>query len=100
MKDILTKLQKVFDHRVRLGIMSVLLVNDWVDFNSLKEMLDVSDGALASHIKTLEDARFLEVRKRFVGRKPNTSYQVTEAGKKAFNDHLDALEALLKMREE
>lgn len=100
MKDILTKLQKVFDHRVRLGIMSVLLVNDWVDFNSLKEMLDVSDGALASHIKTLEDARFLEVRKRFVGRKPNTSYLVTEAGRKAFNDHLDALEALLKMREE
>ena len=99
MKKILTKLQKVFDHRVRLGIMSVLLVNDWVAFNSLKDMLDVSDGALASHIKKLEEAGYLEVRKRFVDRKPNTSYNVTDAGRKAFNDHLDALEQLLNMRE-
>lgn len=100
MKDILTRLQKVFDHRIRLGIMSVLLVSDWVEFNSLKEVLDVSDGALASHIKTLEEAGFLEVRKRFIGRKPNTSYRVTDAGKKAFNEHLNALEQLLKMRED
>lgn len=99
MKKILTKLQKVFDHRVRLGIMSVLLVNDWADFNSLKDMLDVSDGALASHIKKLEEAGYLEVRKRFVDRKPNTSYRVTDAGRKAFNEHLDALEQLLNMRE-
>ena len=100
MKDILTRLQTVFDHRIRLGIMSVLLVSDWVEFNSLKEVLDVSDGALASHIKTLEEAGFLEVRKRFIGRKPNTSYRVTDAGKKAFNEHLNALEQLLKMRED
>jgi len=99
MKKILTKLQKVFDHRIRLGIMSVLLVNDWMDFNTLKTTLDVTDGALASHIKKLEEAGFLEVRKRFVGRKPNTSYRVTKAGRKAFNDHLDALEQLLNMRE-
>ena len=99
MKKILTKLQKVFDHRVRLGIMSILLVNDWVDFNGLKEMLDVSDGALASHIKKLEAAGYVAVRKRFVGRKPNTSYAVTEAGRRAFNEHLDALEQLLNMRE-
>lgn len=99
MKRIITNLNKAFDHRIRLGIMSILLVNDWVDFNTLKETLEVTDGSLASHIKTLEKEAFIEVRKRFVGRKPNTSYNVTVAGRKAFNDHLDALEYLLKMRE-
>lgn len=99
MKKIITKLQKVFDHRVRLGIMSVLLVNDWVEFNTLKEMLEVTDGALASHIKKLEEAGYIEVRKQFIGRKPNTSYRATEAGKQAFNEHLDGLERLIRMRE-
>jgi DNA-binding MarR family transcriptional regulator len=100
MKNLITNLSKIFDHRVRLGIMSILLVNDWVDFNTLKEMLDLYDGTLASHIKTLEEAGYLEVRKRFVGRKPNTSYRATAAGREAFNKHLDALEQLIRMREE
>lgn len=99
MKKIITKLQKIFDHRVRLGIMSVLLVNDWVEFNTLKEMLEVTDGALASHIKKLEEAGYIEVRKQFIGRKPNTSYRATESGKQAFNKHLDGLERLIRMRE-
>ena len=98
MKNIITKLNKLFDHRVRLGIMSILMVNDWVDFKTLKSMLEVTDGRLASHIKALESEKFIEVRKQFIGRKPNTSYATTKAGKKAFNDHLDALEQLLKMR--
>lgn len=98
MKKLINNLQKIFDHRVRLGIMSVLLVNDWVDFSTLKELLDVTDGALASHIKTLEEADYLEVRKRFVGRKPNTSYRATKAGREAFNEHLDALEQLIRLR--
>ena len=79
--------------------MSMLMVNDWVEFKSLKEMLDLTDGRLASHIKSLEESGFIEVRKRFVGKKPQTSYSATVAGRKAFNDHLDALEALLKNRE-
>ncbi len=99
MKRIITNLNKAFDHRIRLGIMSILLVNDWVDFNTFKETLEVTDGSLASHIKTLEKESFIEVRKRFIGRKPNTSYRATDAGRKAFNDHLDALENLLKLRE-
>lgn len=99
MKNIITKLQKIFDHRVRLGIMSILMVNDWVDFTTLREMLELTDGRLASHLKALEDAEYIEVRKQFVGRRPNTSYKATAQGKKAFNDHLDGLEALLKMRE-
>ena len=99
MKHIITKLNKKFDNKTRLGIMSMLLMNEWVDFKTLKEMLGVSDGNLASHIKTLEEAKYTKVKKQFVGRKPQTLYAVTAAGRKAFNDHLDALEALLRKRD-
>lgn len=79
--------------------MSLLMVNEWVDFNTMKENLDgINDGTLASHIKGLEKMDYLEVRKQFIGRKPNTSYRATDQGKKDFNDHLDALENLLKIR--
>ncbi len=78
--------------------MSILMVNDWVDFSRLKEMLDITDGNLASHIQALEKLQYVEVKKQFIGKKPNTSYAVTKAGKKAFNEHLDALESLLKNR--
>jgi DNA-binding MarR family transcriptional regulator len=98
MKEFIALLNKAFENRVRLGIMSILLVNDEVDFNSLKEMLAVSDGNLASHIAALEKAEYLKVEKKFVGKKPNTTYSVTKAGKKAFNEHLNALEKLLKQR--
>jgi DNA-binding HxlR family transcriptional regulator len=99
LKHILTNLNKAFDHRNRLGIMSILMVNDWVTFNTFKEMLELADGTLASHIKALEAGNYLEVRKEFVGKKPQTSYSATVAGRKAFNEHLDALEALLKNRD-
>ncbi|MFK7772314.1 MAG: winged helix-turn-helix domain-containing protein [Saprospiraceae bacterium] len=98
MKEIITKLNKKFDNKTRLGIMSLLMVNEWVEFKTFKEMLGVSDGNLASHIKTLEAEKYLQVKKQFVGKKPQTSYAVTKVGKKAFNDHLDALEALLRRR--
>ena len=99
MKEIITKLNKKFDNKTRLGIMSLLMVNDWVEFKMFKEMLGVSDGNLASHIKTLEAEKYIKVKKQFVGKKPQTSYAVTAVGKKAFNNHLDALEALLKRRD-
>ncbi len=98
MKNIITKLNKTFDHRIRLGIMSILLVNDWVDFKTLKQTLEVTDGNLASHLKAVESKAYIEVRKQFVGRKPNTSYRVTALGRQSFNDHLNALEQLLNMR--
>lgn len=91
-------LHKAFESRIRLGIMSVLLVNDWVDFSQLKETLNITDGNLASHMSALEKLQYIEVRKQFVGKKPNTSFAVTKKGKKAFEDHLSALEKLLKMR--
>ena len=88
-------LNKNFESRVRLGIMSVLMVNDWVDFNEMKNLLDVTDGNLASHSTALEKADYIEIKKEFVGKKPKTSYRVTQSGRKAFDEHLAALEKLL-----
>jgi DNA-binding MarR family transcriptional regulator len=96
MKGIITNINKLFESRVRLGVMSVLLMNEKVDFNSLKDMLDITDGNLASHIAVLEKNKYIKVNKKFIGKKTNTSYSATEAGKKAFTEHLDALESLIK----
>jgi DNA-binding MarR family transcriptional regulator len=94
--DYLLKFNKAFENRVRLGIMSVLMVNDSVEFTRLKELLQVTDGNLASHLSALEKEGFVAVIKQFVNKKPNTSYAVTAAGKKAFGEHLNALESLLR----
>jgi DNA-binding HxlR family transcriptional regulator len=97
-KGLITNLNKAFENRIRLGIMSVLMVNDWVDFNTLKETLDVTDGNLASHLNALEKIKYIEVRKSFIGKKPNTSYTVSKEGKTAFKEHLNALEALINAK--
>ena len=95
MKNYIEDLNKAFESRVRLGIMSILMVNDYVDFGTLKEQLQITDGNLASHINALEKLKYIQVRKQFVGKKPNTSYTASKAGKKAFSGHLDALEKLI-----
>jgi DNA-binding MarR family transcriptional regulator len=89
-------LNKVFDSRIRLGIMSALMVNDEVNFNELKELIQVTDGNLASHLKTLEENEYVKVQKGFIGRKTNTTYSVTKVGQKAFKTHLEALEQMIK----
>lgn len=91
----INQLNKEFESRVRLGIMSILMVNDWVDFSEMKALLEVTDGNLASHSNALEKANFIEVKKEFVGKKPKTSYRVTQAGRSSFNDHIDSLEKLI-----
>jgi DNA-binding MarR family transcriptional regulator len=96
MKNLIEHLNKVFDSRIRLGIMSALMVNASINFNELKELIAVTDGNLASHLKTLEDNGFIKIQKGFVGRKTNTTYSVTKAGEKAFKQHLDALEQMIK----
>ena len=96
MKNPISKLQKVFESRIRLGIMSALIVNDKLDFNSLKELLELTDGNLASHLKALERDRIVVVSKQFIGRKPRTTYKATELGKDMFRQHLEALEELIK----
>jgi DNA-binding HxlR family transcriptional regulator len=96
MKDLISNINKAFESRVRLGIMSVLIVNESYDFNSLKEALDVTDGNLASHLKALEEKGMIKVNKKFIDRKPNTSFSATELGKSEFRQHLKALENLIR----
>jgi len=96
-KDIIENLSKTFESRIRLGVMSLLMVNETMDFNTLKQMLNVTDGNLASHINALEKNKLLKIKKKIIGKKMNTAYTVTDKGRKEFNDHLEALEKLIKM---
>lgn len=95
MKDAIERLNKVFDSRVRLGIMSVLMVNESLSFNELKEITGVTDGNLATHLRTLEESEYIAVHKSFVGRKTNTTIRITPAGDQAFRTHIKALEDML-----
>lgn len=78
--------------------MSVLAANERYDFNSLKDLLSITDGNLASHLKALEKEEYIVVHKSFLGRKPNTNYEATAKGKQAFRDHLNTLEQLIKQQ--
>lgn len=95
MKNILQNINKAFDHRVRLGIMSALMVNESIDFSTFKELLGVTDGNLASHLKSLEKEEYILIEKQFIGRKPNTKYSITKLGKLEFKKHISALEKLI-----
>lgn len=97
MKADISGLNKLFENRIRLGIMSVLSVNESFDFNDLKETLGVTDGNLASHLKSLEENKVIRVNKQFIGRKPNTSYSITDEGIILFRDHIKALEELIRL---
>ena len=99
MKHVIHTLNKAFDHRVRLGVMTVLMTADAVSFSDLKEVLDLTDGNLASHVAALEKVGYVTVSKQFVGKKPNTTYTASEAGREAFREHLNALEKLLRGEE-
>ncbi len=96
MKEVLKHLDKAFENRVRLGIMSALMVNEVLDFNALKDLLGVTDGNLASHLKSLEKNNYVIFRKEFLQRKPRTSYRATRQGRAAFKKHIHAIEQLLK----
>lgn len=96
MKNPITGLNKVFESRIRLGIMSVLMVNEEINFNDLKQLLQVTDGNLATHLVSLEENGFIKVHKGFIGKKTNTTYAITKSGEKAFNEHISALENMIK----
>lgn len=96
MKSGFENFDKAFENKLRLQIMSVLMVNDDAEFNTLKELLKVTDGNLASHLKALEKEEYILVHKGYNGRKPQTKYQASSAGKKAFKKHLDTLEQLIR----
>jgi len=93
-----SKLDKVLEHSVRLQLLSILIVNESYDFNALKEILELTDGNLATHIKALEKEKYILVNKSFVGKKPNTRYRISEKGRQAFKKHIDALEAIIKLQ--
>lgn len=92
----ISNLNKVFDSRIRLGVMSSLMVNTEISFNDLKQMLEVTDGNLATHLVHLEENGYIKVHKGFIGRKTNTTYSITKAGEKAFKEHIQALENMIK----
>jgi DNA-binding MarR family transcriptional regulator len=98
MKNPFDNLDRILEHRLRLQIVSVLVANDSYDFNSLKELLDATDGNLATHLKALEREKYISVYKSFVERKPNTRYKITERGRSAFKKHLDAMEELIRQQ--
>lgn len=96
MKEFLEQFDKAFENKIRLGIMSALVVNAHLDFKTLKNLLGVTDGNLASHLKSLEKSAYITYKKEFLNRKPNTKYYATVQGKSAFFRHLEAIEKLLK----
>ena len=86
----------MFDNRIRLGVMSILMVNEEINFNDLKQILEVTDGNLATHLMNLEENGYLKVKKGFVGKKTNTTYSISKAGEKAFTDHIATLENMIR----
>ena len=96
MKNPISGLNKIFDNRIRLGVMSVLIVNEEISFNDLKAMLEVTDGNLATHLVSLEENGFIKVHKGFIGRKTNTTYSITKLGEREFKNHLKILEGMIK----
>tara|TARA_R110002050_G_scaffold149463_1_gene276076 strand:- start:124005 stop:124307 length:303 start_codon:yes stop_codon:yes gene_type:complete len=96
MRNPIEKLDKAFNNKIRLGMMSALAVNEFLDFKTLKNLLQVTDGNLASHATALEKLKYIQIEKSFIGKKPNTKYSITQIGKKAFTLHLSGLAELLE----
>ena len=90
------ELDKVIHERMRLGIISALAANDTLSFTDLKSLLNTTDGNISVHARKLEDAGYLTVKKSFVGRTPLTEYKITKAGRKALEQYLNHMEALIK----
>jgi DNA-binding HxlR family transcriptional regulator len=96
MKSPIEGLHKEFENRIKLGIMSILAANEAVEFNELKKVLKVTDGNLASHIKSLEKNGYVSTHKYFSANKPKSEYSITPIGKSAFSEHIAALHSLIQ----
>ena len=90
------KLETLIHSPARLGIMTILISGDEVDFNYLKEKLSLSDGNLSIHLLRLEEAKYIKVRKTFFKKRPRTFYKITPQGRTAFENYVDAIEKILK----
>jgi len=93
------ELDPVLDSRMRVGILALLLNGDEVEFVRLRDMLDATDGNLAKHLRRLEEARYVKMRKSFVGRRPRTTYSITSKGRAALDNHVRLLAGLLESPE-
>lgn len=89
-------LDRIIHERLRLGIVSALSVTDTLTFRELKKILDTTDGNLSVHARKLEEAGYIACEKKFEGRLPRTEYRLTETGRKALEDYLTHMEALIK----
>jgi DNA-binding MarR family transcriptional regulator len=89
------RIDEVIHGRMRLGIMAYLADAEVADFNELKRVLEATQGNLSIHLRKLEDAGYIAIDKSFLGRKPLTRARITEAGRRAFADYLDAMAGLV-----
>ena len=80
---------------IRLGILTALALDGPLDFTTLKKRLELSDGAIAPHLRKLEEISYLHCRKGFVGRRPKSTYRITATGRKALAGYLDAMQAVI-----
>jgi DNA-binding MarR family transcriptional regulator len=90
------KLNKVIHQNARLGIMSILMASDEVDFNYLKDRLKLTDGNLSSHLSLLEKEKYIKIKKKFVKKKPKTLCQMSDKGRQAFKEYLENLEKIIR----
>ncbi len=97
MKEILVNLNKAFDNRIRVGIMSILMRSNWVDFTTLRNTLGATDGNISSHLSSLEKSNMIKLKKQFVDNKPRTSYKITRHGLRKFTEHLSVFDELSKI---
>jgi DNA-binding HxlR family transcriptional regulator len=88
-------LDKIIHEPVRLGIMTILYSIKSVSFSYLKKELKISDGNLFTHLKTLEKSQYISVKKAFINRKPQTTYEITDKGSKAYIEHVKNLEKII-----
>ncbi len=82
--------------RIRLAVVAALVSVEEADFNFLKDMVKTTDGNLSTHIRKLEDAGYVSSKKRFVDRKPQTTYKITDKGRRALEEYVNTLEKFLK----
>ncbi|MGE5353579.1 MAG: winged helix-turn-helix domain-containing protein [Acidobacteriota bacterium] len=90
------QLDDVIHSRIRLAIVAVLISVDEADFNFLKEKVNATDGNLSVHLRKLEEAGYIVVRKEFVDRKPKTVYSLSKKGAKAFEIYIERLEKMIR----
>ncbi len=96
-KETIRNLNDIFSPKARLGIMTILMSTEEIDFSTIKEQLGLSDGNLGAHMRVLEEQGYISLEKMFVKRRPKTIYKLTEKGRQAFAEHLARLEAIIKM---